>query len=102
MAKRLTLEEQELLISINGRADRYDVYTSYPHWIKRLDKYCDEYPNNWKIESVETLNGEIVSKAYSCDKDMIRLISHKRKMSDEQKEAAARRLAEYRKQAGKQ
>lgn len=97
MAAGLTLDEQEIIVTMNGRTDTISIYTSYPHWIKRLDKYCEENPEQWKCTDVGILDGEVASKSYTAPKDFLKLQKRKRYVSDEQRKASAERLAKYRK-----
>lgn len=96
MAGHLTLDEQEIVIIMSGRTDIVKVYASYPHWIKRLDKYCEEEPDNWKCVKVDTIDGDVVGKFYEAPRDLFKLQKRKRRISEEQKRASAERLARYR------
>ena len=96
MSANLTLEEQELLITLSGRTDTVNVYTSYPHWIKRLDKYCEENPDAWKCVKTDRIGDLVVGKFYECPKDLLKLQKRKRFVSEEQRRASAERLAKYR------
>lgn len=96
MAAGLTLEEQEIVITMSGRTDKISVFTSYPHWIKRLDKYCEENPDAWKCTKVDTIDGEVAGKFYEGPKDLLKLQKKKRYVSEEQRKASAERLAAYR------
>ena len=99
MAGHLTLEEQEIVITMSGRTDIVKVYTSYPHWMKRLDKYCEEEPDNWKCVKVDTIDGDAIGKFYEAPRDLLKLQKRKRQISEEQKKASAERLAKYRAEA---
>ena len=96
MSAGLTLEEQEIVITMSGRTDKISVFTSYPHWIKRLDKYCEENPDAWKCVKVDVIDGEVAGKFYECPKDLLKLQKKKRFVSEEQRRASAERLASYR------
>lgn len=48
------------------RADRMKVYCSDYGYMAKLDRYCEKYPDIWKVEKTETCNGDITSKTYSC------------------------------------
>lgn len=97
----LTLDEQELHISMSGRTETVLVYTTYPHWIKRLDKYCAEHPENWKCTGDSYCDGELVGRSYECPRDLLKLAAKKRYVSEEQRKASAERLAKYRQQQEK-
>ena len=79
----------------NGvRADRMQVYTSDYSYMLKLDKYVEENPEEWRVESVETNCGDIVSKTYSCPTSCLsfRKKTIKRELTDEQRVELAERL----------
>lgn len=100
MAASLTFDEQELLVSICGKDDTIKITTSYPHWIKRLDKYCAENPDEWKKTSEYVEDGRVLSANYEAPKDFLKLQKKRRYISEEQRKASAERLARYRIAAG--
>lgn len=98
----LTLDEHEIVVQMNGRAETVKIYASYPHWIKRLDKYCEENPAEWKCTGESKCDGEIVAKTYECPKSLFKLQKKKRQISEAQRKASAERLAAYRQNADSQ
>ena len=95
----LTLEEHEIHVHMSGRTETVNIYTTYPHWIKRLDKYCEENPDDWKCVGESKCDGEVVGKMYECPRDLFKLQKKKRQISEEQRRASAERLAAYRQAA---
>lgn len=68
------------------------IYTSDTTQITRLDKLCENNPDMYKLVE-DTGNG----KNYICyDKTLVNLRSKKRRLSEEQKQAARDRFAKYR------
>ena len=96
MAVNLTLDEQEIIVSYSGRPDTFRVYTSYPHWMKKLDRYCEENPAQWKRTKEYWNEDRRVAASYEADRDLFTLRMKKRQVSEEQRKAAAERLAQYR------
>ena len=96
MAVNLTLEEQEIIVSYAGRPDTFSVYTSFPHWMKKLDRYCEENPDQWKKVKEYWNDDRRVAASYEADRDLFTLRLKKRQVSEEQRKAAAERLAKYR------
>ena len=95
----LTFEEQELIINLNGKDDVIRVSTTYPHWIKRLDKYCEENPDEWKKTYEYIEDGRVISANYEAPKSLLKLQKKKRQVSEAQRKASAERLAKYRAEA---
>ncbi len=48
------------------RAERMQVFTSDYSYMAKLDRYCEENPEEWKIEAVNSIGYDIISKVYSC------------------------------------
>ena len=96
MTDSLTFDEQEILVLLNGKDDRISIHTTYPHWIKRLDKYCEENPEEWHVEDEYVSGGRVLSRSYSALKEYLKLQKKKRHVSEEQRRASAERLAAYR------
>ena len=84
---KLSLLEQETIITYNAQEDFAEVYTCYPPMIRKLDKLAQENPEEWKI-----LRGDQVGKTYTCPKEFIKFQTRKRILTDEQKKELAKRL----------
>lgn len=93
MAYSLSLYEQEVVINFNAGEDTATIYTAMPKWIRKLDKLVEEHPENFEQYRQETMGGKVISKSYRCPKDLIRLASGRRTVSEEQRKAAAERFA---------
>jgi len=96
------LEEQETVVQYN-RDDKYaTIYTSDSTSMTRLDRLCKESPEFYSLTKVEKdQDGKIVGKFYKLsDKKMISFRGKKtsRVLTDEQRAAAAERLAKARRQ----
>lgn len=84
----LSKEERETIILYTEADDCAEVYTYNKKLINRLSKFCEGRPDEiQKIRESET--GAVT---YTVPRDWVR-ISPKRRMSNEQKAAAAERLA---------
>lgn len=95
----ISLEEQETVIQF-GRTDTgATIYTSDSTMITKLDHLCEDAPEFYSVDKVETINGEVVSKFYKLtDKKMISLREKKRTLSEEQKIKFAERMKSLRNQ----
>lgn len=95
--KSVPVYEQETHISYMRDEEFAKVYTSDTTQMTKFDKRCKEFPDMWKCVSDDGYG-----KSYICkDKSMIsaRGKKTKRTLTEEQREAARKRLAERR--AGK-
>ena len=91
--KSVPIYEQETHISYMRDEGFAKVYTSDTTQITRYDKLCKRFPDMWRCVSDDGY-----SKCYICQsKSMIstRGKKIKRKMSDEQREAARERMSKW-------
>lgn len=88
---KLSKEEQEVHISFSAVEDNAVIYTSYPPWMRKLDKLASQNP-----ASFQCLKSDRVSRTYAMPKELISIRSRKRAVSltEEQKEQIAKRLHE--------
>ena len=87
----LSVTEQETNINFMRDEEFAKIYTSDSTMITKLDKLCKDAPKMYKLD-YETP----VGKAYICkDKSLISFRSKKRELTDEQKEAAGKRMRKY-------
>ena len=103
---RTPKEDRELLINgyvynENGtRAETISVYTSDYSYMAKFDKYCEEYPEHWKVKNVATCSGDVCGKNYVVSAGCL-LIRPKprrgRAISETEKEAMRARMREMRK-----
>lgn len=86
------LDEQETIINIapNAINKRASIYTTMPNMLAKMWKMQEQYPDDVLIVHDDKYGTE-----FSVPNDWIK-IKPKRKLSDEQREAAVARLAEYR------
>lgn len=95
--KSVPVYEQETHISYMRDEQFAKVYTSDTTQMTRYDKLCKQYPDMWSCVSDDGY-----SKSYMCkDKKMIgargkRIERQKRELTDEEREAIKKRLAEGR------
>lgn len=95
--KSVPVYEQETHISYMRDEDIAKVYTSDTTQMTKFDKRCKQFPDMW-----ECISDDGYSKSYICkDKSMIsargkKVTRSNREMTDEQREAIAKRLAEGR------
>ena len=76
-----TINEQEIVIVLNGKDENIMVSTTYPHWIKRLDKYCEENPDEWKKTYEYEEDGRVVSAMYEAPKSLLSKVSRYSQMT---------------------
>ena len=72
----LSLIEQETIITYNAQEDFAEVYSCYPPTIRKLDKFCQENPGEWKL-----LRADGLGKTYTCPKNLISLRGKTKKMN---------------------
>lgn len=90
--KPIPINEQETHISFMRDESYARIYTSDTTQMTRLDKLCVSNPDMYKLVD-DTGNG----KNYICyDKTLVSLRGKKRRLSEEQKQAARDRFAKYR------
>ena len=90
--KSIPINEQETHISYMRDESFARIYRSDTTQMTRFDKLCESNPDMYKLVE-DTGNG----KNYICyDKTLVSLRSKKRKLSEEQKQAARDRFAKYR------
>lgn len=84
------------------RSDSYaEVFTTDKTTMTKLDRLCEESPENYKLQEVGTLKGVAVSKTYRIsDKKLVSFRSRKitRELTDEQRQELADRLRKSRNQ----
>ena len=87
------LDEQETIINLDPKqiSDRASVYTTIPATLNRMWKLHEQFPEECIVTHDDKWGSE-----FSVPANWI-VVKPKRKMSDEQRQAAAERLAEIRK-----
>ena len=92
---RTPKEEREVIAggyvyAENGeRAARMEVYTSDYGYMLKFDRFCTENPEEWHLEKVEKVDGEVVAKRYSFPTSCLSFRRGKNKLTDESKKALA-------------
>lgn len=81
--------EQEVHINFCADEKTATLYTSYPTWIRKMDKLVEKNPQSFQCVAENS-----VSKTYTMPRNFISIRSKERTItiSEEQKEQAARRL----------
>lgn len=84
--------EQEVHISFSATEDKAVIYTSYPLWIRKMDKLTNKNPADFQC-----LKADCISKTYAMPKEFISIRSKKRTISltEEQKKQAVKRLPKH-------
>ena len=97
----VSLAEQETVIQFNRDSKECNIWTSDSTMITKLDKRCKTSPEYYTLTKEEhDQDGNIVGKFYKLtDKGLISLRSTKRVLTEEQKQMAAERLRNMRKNA---
>lgn len=86
--------EQETTINFNAAEDGIVLYTAYPPLMRKLSASPD-----YKLVKEYRQDGEVVAMEFTAGRNMITIRSKKppkREMSEEERQAAAERLAEIR------
>ena len=99
MAYSLTAVERESVITFNAAEENADIYASDPVWIRKFDKLVEQNPEQFKVIQEFKYEGKVVARRYTFPKSFLTVRSKKREnhLTDEQKEAAAKRLLSGRK-----
>lgn len=99
--EKLSLDEQEVVINFSRADELATFYSSDVTWIKKMDKLCEEYPNEYKCISESKIGGEVVGKTYSFPKKLVspRKPSTKREVSEEVRQARINNLQKSKKTA---
>ena len=91
-------EEQETVISYMRNDTGANIYTSDRTVITKLDHMCEVSPEFYRFIRAETIGGEVIAKEYELvNKSLLSLRAKKRVMTEEQKQAAAERMAQMHK-----
>ena len=94
---RTPTEEREIQIGAytfkedGTRNDTLQVYTSDYSYMLKLDRFCREYPEHWKLVDTLTCQGDVVGKKYECTLECVLLRGKPRTCpprTEEQKQAA--------------
>jgi hypothetical protein len=83
-------EEKETIITYDESNNIAEIYTCSQNIIKKLNKLCDKYPDQYKLKNEDKL-----SKTYITSKKLIKF-SYKRILSEESKNKIKERLSNYR------
>ena len=89
--------EQETLINYNNEEKTATVYTADPVIQRKLDKLVEKYPEDYKCTRIENICDGHDGKFYLLSSKKFISFRPPVHMTDEQKRAAADRLASYRK-----
>ena len=68
MLIRLSKYEQETIIVFNEAEDLAEVYTHNRPLIKKIDRLCEEYPNNFLVKRIDENN-----RTYTISKNLINI-----------------------------
>ena len=83
---RIPKEEQETIINFNAKEKIATVYTRDPTFMKQMDILVREYPDTFRCKSISE-----VDRVYEVPAASV-TFRKPRKLSDEQREAARKRL----------
>lgn len=90
--------EQETVISYGRNDKTAKIWTSDPTQMTKFDKLvADEGAPAWQLEREDTINGEVVGKAYTTDKGLVSFRKAKttKMLTEEQRAASAKRIKEW-------
>lgn len=80
---RTPVEDREVTINLIG--NEASIYCSDYHYMIKLDRCCENNPDEWKCTNVATSDGDVVSKTYSCPAKYISFRSKPRSGSNGRK-----------------
>ena len=90
--------ERETVISWDDSTKIATLSTYNKSMINKLDKLCQQHPNEYKMFNEIILDGEVVGKEYRFAKKLVSVRAPStRKMTEEQKVEAGNRLRKARK-----
>lgn len=94
----IPIYEQETVIRYGRGEDFVTVHTTDSTTMTKLDKLAENPDSDWTLSETWEHEGEIVEKMYKAPKALIsfRTARVSRIMTEEQKQAAAERLKQYR------
>ena len=96
MGYSLSAYERATTVNFNEEEERAVVITASPVWMRKLDRLCEENPEQFSCEEWDTqrLDGKIIQKRYTFPKRFITIRSRDRKqeLTEEQREAARDRM----------
>lgn len=94
--------ERYTCIGIDESSKYAQVITFIKSDLNRLEKLCKQHPESYKHVSDQMDNDECVGKEFICDKKLISFRAPtKRKMTNEEKKEAGKRLQKARKAKAK-
>lgn len=92
MKRHLTKTEQETLLCTSAADHEYEIDTCDPIMIRRLDKLCQEYPDDYKVKKTEYYDdGDVLSRTYITAKRNV-IFRKPRYYTDEQLEQMRKNL----------
>lgn len=92
---RIPKEEREIsaggyVYSHDGtKAERMKVYVSDYGYMLKFDRFCTENPEEWHLEKVDKVDGDVVAKHYTCPTSCISFRRGRNRLTDENKKALA-------------
>ena len=89
-----TRQEQETSIVWDEESKKAKIYTASPVTMRKLDRLCEQYPNEYKQTMAEADGGKITAAKYEVPKGFIRFGKPKA-MTDEQRKQVGERFARY-------
>lgn len=96
----LEIFERETAIGFDDSTEYAQITTFNRALMNRLDKFCKEFPEDYKYDGDIIVDGKVEGKEYTCLKRRIRF-GKPRVMTKTQKKDAAKRLSKARKKASK-
>lgn len=94
--------ERYTCIGFDNSSTKAQMTTYNSTMIKKMDKLCKDFPSEFKMVSEQYDNGKLEGKEYEFNKKYVTIRQPtKRKMTEEQKKAAAERLEKARVKAEK-
>ena len=94
----LTQEEQEVSVLIEPGSGNAKIYATFPAFIRKFDKLCEDNPEEWKCTGVSRVDGEEIGKSYECKRNLVsfRAKSQTRELTEEQRAEYSKRMKRLR------
>ncbi len=92
--------ERETAIGFDDSITHASITTFNRAIMRKIDGYCEEFPEIYKVEQEYIFDGVLEGKEYSCPKEYV-TFRKPRKMTEKQKEAASKRMKKYHKEKKK-
>ena len=94
----IPVNEQETVINFTRDSDKATIYTTDTTMRSKLHKLSMKNGKDWVLlrQDTDCIDHDVISETYQCPKKLISLRALSRKLTEEQRQAAAERLRKAR------